>query len=195
MSQEPYKIVDTKPAWYSRFGSVAVAVGSVATAVVLTVPGMPGSAALNQSAAPADLKTQTPDQANTLPEATPAPQTAVESPAPVVQALPIEENVAKKATAPKKVAPLVLDGISTGNTSSPTPYSAGNGSGSNTSGTETGNTSSPTPAGGSYGDDDDDDEHEDDDHDGREDDDDDDRDDDDYDDREDDEDDDDEDDD
>lgn len=173
MSQEPYKIVDTKPAWYSRFGSVAVAVGSVATAVVLTVPGMPGSAALNQSAAPVDQNTQTPDQANTLPETTPAPQTAVESPAPVVQALPMEENIAQIATAPTKVDPLVLDGISTGNTSSPTPYSAGNGSGSNTSGTESGNTSSPTPAGGSYGDDDDDDEHEDDDHDDRDDDDDD----------------------
>lgn len=171
MSQDPYKIVDTKPAWYSRFGSVAVAVGSVATAVVLTVPGMPGSAALNQSATTADQNTQTLDQAKTSPELAPTTQTAVESPAPVVQSVPTEQNLAKIATAPKKAAPLALEGIATGNTSSPTPYSAGNGSGSNTSGTEMGNTSSPTPTGGSYGDDDDDEENEDDDHDEDEDDD------------------------
>lgn len=163
MSQEPYKIVDTKTAWYSKLGSVAVAVGSVATAVVLTVPGMPGSATLNQNLSTAAQKTQGSEQASTSTGSAPSSSAAVGNPAQVDQLLTTGQNVGQTAANPNQVASLVLGGITTGNTSSPTPYSASNGSGSNTSGNGIGNTSSPTPAGGAY--DDDEEEYEEDDRD------------------------------
>ena len=42
MSKDPYKIVNAKPSWASKLASGTVALGSVATAIVITVPGLPG---------------------------------------------------------------------------------------------------------------------------------------------------------
>ncbi|CAB4639175.1 unannotated protein [freshwater metagenome] len=51
MTKDPYKIVDTKPSWVSKLGAGALALGSVATAIAVTVPGLPGYDILTQIAA------------------------------------------------------------------------------------------------------------------------------------------------
>lgn len=50
MIKDPYKIVDTKPSWVSKLGAGVVALGSVAMALALTVPGLPGYDVLTQIA-------------------------------------------------------------------------------------------------------------------------------------------------
>ena len=72
MSRDPYKIVDTKPSWVSKLSSGAVALGSVATAVVITVPGLPGYEMLTQlatgaEAQPTDLNSSDSGVANQSP--------------------------------------------------------------------------------------------------------------------------------
>ncbi|CAB4639162.1 unannotated protein [freshwater metagenome] len=167
MPKDPYKIVDTKPSWVSKLSSGAVALGSVATAVVITVPGLPGYDILTQLATGPEAQPTNSDSLGSGVADPNQPQEPVSaqavsivpassnsSPASVgASAKQVPKPAAAKSGAPKSGATLALPGINSGNTSSPTPSGSG-GSASNAgsnvgSGTSSGNTSSPTPSGGS----------------------------------------------
>lgn len=159
MSKDPYKIVDTKASWSSKLGSGVVALGSVATAIVITVPGLPGYQLLSEANAvvndsnPIDAQTATGEGSSV--ELGPS-ATAVSNPANSGSiALTGNSNSSQTQTVlsgPKSSkgqpsSQLSLPGVTSGNTSSPTP-SAASGSGANASAggsTSTGNTTSPTP--------------------------------------------------
>lgn len=167
MTRDPYKIVDTKPSWVSKLSSGAVALGSVATAVVITVPGLPGYDVLTQlatgpEAQPTSSDSLSPGVAESNQPLGPASAQTVSivpasSDSSITPVADLAKNSSKPAAAaseaPKSAATLALPGISSGTTSSPTPSGSGGSSsnaGSTTgSGTSAGNTSSPTPSGGS----------------------------------------------
>ena len=181
MSKDPYRIVDSKPSWFSKLGSGAVALGSVATAIVITVPGFPGYQFLSQAevafngvSAPAGDQSSDPsisaeglsqNLTNSFSSQTGASATSTVSlggslPSPSSQ---VSNNAAALASQPS--TSLKLPSVNSGNTSSPTPYSSGQ-TGANTpagGNTAAGNTSSPTPGGSEseYEEDEDEDEYED----------------------------------
>lgn len=176
MSKEPYKIVNATTSWTSKLGSGAVALGSVATAIVITVPGLPGYEFLdqNQGEQPQSDLAQSVDQElvnGVVAMAATAENTSVNSETALTSSSPnssltvnSETDVSPKPKTQSEAPILALPGIDSGNTSSATPYGSEGASASNASGsTNTGNTSSPTPAGGEYDDDDDDYEYDDDD--------------------------------
>ena len=129
MSRDQYKIVNSKPSWGSKLASGTVALGSVATAIVITVPGLPGYEILNQASGAFGQQDQSSagvasldSQANsTTPSNLPASLTSgAVDPA-------LQQSVSVKSLAsPVQVGPnssvLSLPGITAGNTSSPTPY-------------------------------------------------------------------------
>lgn len=168
MNKEPYKIIDVKPSWTSKLGSGIVAVGSVATAIVITVPGLPGYEILSQAQESQDSQGTEAQPETTVDTAAANSVSLVNANSvdPVssevgVQAQTLGEVVNQDPAPSEQV--LSLPGIDSGNTSSPTPYGSSEASGNNSSGgTAAGNTSSPTPGGSEY-EDDDDDEYEDDD--------------------------------
>lgn len=159
MSKDPYKIVDTKPSWSSKLGSGVVALGSVATAIVITVPGLPGYQLLSEANAvvngttPIDAQTTSGEGSSV--ELGPS-ATAVSNPANSgTIALTGNSNSSQTQTALSGIksskgqpsTQLSLPGVTSGNTSSPTP-GTWSGSGTNASAggsTATGNTTSPTP--------------------------------------------------
>jgi len=148
MSKDPYKIVDSKPSWSSRLGSSVVAVGSVATAIAITVPGLPGYEFLSPSEAAG------PQSSSDSSQPLVSGQTIANDAAEVTRTTPASTTSATKlkgidsekvASKPKKA--LELPGIESGNTSSSTPYAGSDGANPG-SGSDPGNTSSPTPGGG-----------------------------------------------
>lgn len=163
MSKDPYKIVNAKPSWASKLASGTVALGSVATAIVITVPGLPGYEVLNQVSgitgqqdqASAGLSALDSQGNSTSPSNIPgavAIDPALQQPA---SGLTLSSSIPNG----KSSTTLTIPGLNSGNTSSPTPYSAA--SASSGSATQTiGNVSSPTPNGSEdeneYEDDDDD---------------------------------------
>ncbi len=150
MSKDPYKIVNAKPSWASKLASGTVALGSVATAIVITVPGLPGYEVLNQASgitgqqdqASAGLAALDSQGNSTSPSNIPgavAIDPALQQPA---SGLTLSSSIPNG----KSSTTLTLPGLNSGNTSSPTPYSAA--SASSGSATQTiGNVSSPTPYG------------------------------------------------
>jgi hypothetical protein len=151
MSKDPYKIIDSKPSWSSRLGSSVVAVGSVATAIAITVPGLPGYEFLSPSEAAGPQSSS--DNSDPLLSG----QTIASDAAEVTRTTPASTSSATKLNgidsvkvSPKPKKALELPGIESGNTSSSTPYSGSGGSAPG-SGADPGNTSSPTPGGGTGG--------------------------------------------
>jgi hypothetical protein len=178
MAKDPYKIVNSKPGWASKFASGSVALGSVATAIVITVPGLPGYEVLSQALASDTAQdatnpngvSQGSETSSTSPSGVPAGTNRVSSSSKATSLLTLDgKPLSSSLLSATKSSTLTLPGISAGNTSSPTPYSTV--SSSATSGSQSaGNVSSPTPSGSSsnsedeYEDDEDeDDEDEDDD--------------------------------
>lgn len=164
MSKDPYKIVDSKPSWSSRLGSGVVALGSVATAVVITVPGLPGYEFLSQSGVAFDgvsvpAGAQAPGTENSADNGLPVGATSTlqqfgittSGAASLGGSTSSPQTQATLTGAPNSAgqtpASLSLPGVSSGNTSSPTPWSSG-GTGVNTPAAgsiASGNTTSPTP--------------------------------------------------
>jgi hypothetical protein len=163
MSKDPYKIVDTKPSWSSKLGSGVVALGSVATAIVITVPGLPGYQLLSEAndvingtnpiggqttsgdTNAVDLgasETQTSNSANSGNVALTGNSNSATAQTPIQSVL-----AGPKSSPSQPSTQLSLPGVSSGNTTSPTPGTwSGNGSNANAGGnTATGNTTSPTP--------------------------------------------------
>lgn len=167
MTKDPYKIVDTKPSWSSRLGSGVVALGSVATAVVITVPGLPGYEFLSQSATtldgvsvPSELQGNDSENSagnafSTLATSSQQFGTSPSGAASLNNGTTSARSQSAIAGAPGSAAQaettLSLPGVNSGNTSSPTPYSAGQSGATNPTGgnASAGNTSSPTPGGSS----------------------------------------------
>lgn len=155
MSKDPYKIINAKPGWASKLASGGVAIGSVATAIVITVPGLPGYETLSQALAAGNQQELTNpsgvaqgSQTNsTSPSQVPGLNVIGSSAVP---------NDSKLSTSTKILsARLSLPGISTANTSSPTPLASAYSSAATGSQTS-GNVSSPTPSGSTVGYEDDD---------------------------------------
>ena len=165
MPKDPYKIVNSKPGWASKLASGGVAIGSVATAIVITVPGLPGYETLSQA-----LASGTQQEVTNPNAVAQGPQTNSISPSNVPGQTPIGSSAvasdSKLSTVTKVLSSseLTLSGISSANTSSPTPAATAYSSGS-TGSQAAGNVSSPTTSGSNseYEDNDyEDDEHEDD---------------------------------
>lgn len=155
MSKDPYKIVNAKPSWASKLASGTVALGSVATAIVITVPGLPGYEVLNQASGVVGQQNQaSAGMASLDSKGTPV------SPSDLLAGVAVDpasqqslsgQALASSVQTGATASALTLPGIKTGNTSSPTPYAAASlttGSGN----PDLGNISSPTP----YGSDDED---------------------------------------
>ena len=160
MSKDPYRIVDTKPSWSSRLGSGAVALGSVATAIVITVPGLPGYQLLSEANAVISGATNTSGLATSTGETDvigtgqSAAQTSELGATGTLSSAGISspakaQTVSTGGSSSTGQPPLQLSlpGVASGNTSSPTPTPAGGWTATTTSGgsTATGNTTSPTP--------------------------------------------------
>lgn len=158
MSKDPYKIVDSKPSWSSKLGSGIVALGSVATAIVITVPGLPGYQLLSEANAVLidanPIKALSPLGDNSVPGTiqstnqtigrTRTGNTVLTGSANSTQA-PVSGNQTTNGQISEQ---LTLPGVPSGNTTSPTPGSwSGSGSNANAGGsTASGNTTSPTPS-------------------------------------------------
>jgi hypothetical protein len=151
MSKDPYKIVNSKPSWASKLATGGVALGSVATAIVITVPGLPGYETLSQAFGSGAQQEVT--NSSGLGQGSQSDST---SPSEVSgQNSTGSSTVArdpKLSTSTKTLssATLTLPGISSGNTSSPTPYSTVSSS-TGVGGQASGNVSSPTPSGSTSG--------------------------------------------
>ncbi|MCF8525319.1 MAG: hypothetical protein K9G10_02725 [Rhodoluna sp.] len=173
MSKDPYKIVNSKPGWASKLASGGIAIGSVATAIVITVPGLPGYETLSQALASGTQQGVTNpngssqgSQANStspsdVPGQTLIGSSAVANDPKVSTSAKVLGSSIKPTLSSSK---LTLSGISTANTSSPTPLASAYSSAATGSQTS-GNVSSPTPSGSTVGYEDDDyedDEYEDD---------------------------------
>lgn len=162
MSKDPYKIVNAKPSWASKLASGTVALGSVATAIVITVPGLPGYEVLNLAAGITGQQDQL-NTANTPVDAQGNQSSPTNIPASANAGTAIQQSLngqsfASGVQAGNSSATLSLPGLKAGNTTSPTPYaatSANAGSGN----AQSGNVSSPTPH-ASQGGDEYEDEHE-----------------------------------
>jgi hypothetical protein len=151
MSKDPYKIVNAKPSWASRLASGTVALGSVATAIVITVPGLPGYEVLKQASGVTGQQDQAnagvlplDSQGNSTSPSNLPPTTSVVDPA--LQQSVSGQVLSSSISNGKSLTTLTLPGLSAGNTTSPTPYSAASATSGSASQT-IGNISSPTPYG------------------------------------------------
>jgi hypothetical protein len=134
MSKNPYKIVNAKPSWASKLASGTVALGSVATAIVITVPGLPGYEALNQASGAVDQQ-----QTESTGLAPLNSQASVSTPSdlpadlaanvvdPTTQQTLGSQVLASSLQIGTNSTVLTLPGITAGNTSSPTPYGSSSG--------------------------------------------------------------------
>jgi hypothetical protein len=130
MSKDPYKIVDSKPSWMSKLSSGAVALGSVATAVVITVPGLPGYDIFTQIAVGSDGQVLDSGSAATDASIGAAGSSQAQDPtsARAISVGTANSTIGSASTtspatssSPATGATLALPGITSGNTSSPTP--------------------------------------------------------------------------
>ena len=147
MPKDPYKIVNSKPSWASKLATGGVALGSVATAIVITVPGLPGYETLSQafgSGAQQEVTNSSGlgqgSQSNSTSPSQVSGQNSTGS------STVARDPKLSTSTKTLSAATLTLPGISSGNTSSPTPYSTVTSS-TGVGGQATGNVSSPTPSG------------------------------------------------
>ena len=151
MSKDPYKIVNSKPSWASKLATGGVALGSVATAIVITVPGLPGYETLSQafgSAAQQEVSNSSGlGQGSQSDSTSPSEVSGQNSTGSSTVARDPKLSTSTKTLSS---ATLTLPGISSGNTSSPTPYSTVSSS-TGVGGQASGNVSSPTPSGSTSG--------------------------------------------
>ena len=151
MSKDPYKIVNSKPSWASKLATGGVALGSVATAIVITVPGLPGYETLSQafgSGAQQEVSNSSGlGQGSQGDSASPSQVSGQNSTGSSTVARDPKLSTSTKTLSS---ATLTLPGINSGNTSSPTPYSAVSSS-TGVGGQASGNVSSPTPSGSTSG--------------------------------------------
>lgn len=164
MKNSPYKVDNGSSKFLSTLGSGVVAVGSVATAIVVVVPGMPGYELIasgiestgvgivplsnpsvdgtspiegQASVLSSDSNSVSVGPASTTTSLFPSPNSEVSDPS----AAPKSPLAAAPAPTPSGSEP--------GNTSSPTPGGGTWADGGSSSGGGSGNTTSPTPSSGS----------------------------------------------
>lgn len=151
MSKDPYKIVNSKPSWASKLATGGVALGSVATAIVITVPGLPGYETLSQAFESGGQQEVTNSsglgQGSQSESTSPSQVSGQNSTGSSTVATDLKLSTSTKTLSS---ATLALPGISSGNTSSPTPYSTVSSS-TGVGGQASGNVSSPTPSGSTSG--------------------------------------------